>query len=93
MIQQFEVKPSGVLAVCIVIAHLVAIICVLGFDIAIIVKASVVLLILASLAWSFYQWSHNHYFIKYEPAYTRWSMSFDAQQWQQYETVSTGLFK
>ncbi len=88
MIQQFKVKPSSALAVCIVIAHAFTIISVLCFDVAIIVRASVALLLMISLAWNLYKWSHNHYFIKYESAYTRWSMSLDARRWQQYETVS-----
>ncbi len=72
----------------IVILHVFSIVCVIGFDIPVLMSAFAILTIVVSLMWSIKTWRCEHYSIKYESLYKYWSVSTDAQQWQRYESVS-----
>ncbi len=76
------------MVIYIVILHVFTIVCVLGFDISLLMCAAVILMTLVSLVWSIKAWLCQCYSIKYESLYKCWSVSTDAQQWQQYESVS-----
>ncbi|MFK7794261.1 MAG: protein YgfX [Gammaproteobacteria bacterium] len=88
MIEQFKVKPSGLVTAYIAIIHLFALICVLGFDIPNYLRTVGVFALLVSLLWSIKQWlCQQQYLIKYEGLYQCWSISVDAQEWRRYESV------
>jgi hypothetical protein len=73
----------------IVILHVFTIVCVLGFDIPLLMCTVVILMTLVALAWSIKAWLYQQrYSLKYESTYKCWSMSAaDVKQWQQYESV------
>lgn len=88
MTEQYEVKPSNFVAIYIIIVHVFTVVCVLNFDISMIISAVAVLVTLASMVWSINKWScQHHYFIKYEPTYQCWSVSNDGHRWQRYESI------
>ena len=89
MIEQFEVKPSLLVAIYIAVFHVFTFIGVLYFDASVLIRAVVLLALLASLARALKQWAcQQQFFIKYESVYQCWSVSNDAQQWQLYESLS-----
>ena len=77
------------MAIYIAIVHVFTIVCVLGFDIPIFIRAVMTLVMLASLLWSIKKWAYQpRCYLKYESIYKCWGVSSDAQRWQRYESVS-----
>jgi len=89
LIEQFEVKPSILMAFFICVVHVFTFVSALYFDLPLFFYVVILLAVLISWVWSINQWScHQHYFIKYESVYQSWSVSNDTQQWQRYENLS-----
>ncbi|MFK8027692.1 MAG: protein YgfX [Gammaproteobacteria bacterium] len=89
MIEQFEVSPSRLMVIYIVFVHVFTIVCVMSFDLSMLLIASTTLILLISLAITLKQWSaKGHFFIKYESAFKCWSVSSDSNHWQRFEHLN-----
>ena len=89
MIEQFEVKPSALMSLCIVIVHVFTFFAALCFDLPILIYVAILLGVLVSLAWFIHTYIHRQcFFLKYESHYQRWSASNDAKQWQRYDSLN-----
>lgn len=92
MIEQFEVKPSGLIVIYSIFVHALTLLCVLSFDIPVMASSVAVFLISVSFVAAVRsQKQPSSCSIKYESKYPCWNIcwnaSADEQVWQRYETV------